>query len=173
MSTPPSGFARALAALTEAGVSYVVVGVAGINFYARTPAQAFATLDLDALLEPGVENLRTALRVLADLGYRFEAGGEPFLDREDAKALAGVVERRATLAAIHEAEGEIDLRLSVSGFAFAELAEDAPRFRVAGAEVRVGRLEKLLRSKEASGRPKDLEFLRAFEARLPDENGEG
>jgi hypothetical protein len=35
--------------------------------------------------------------------------------------------------------------------------------------VRVGRLEKLLRSKERSGRPKDLEFLRAFEARAADE----
>ena len=76
------------------------------------------------------------------------------------------------LAAIHEAEGEIDLLLTVSGFGFGELAEDAPRVRVAGAEVRVGRLEKLLRSKEASGRPKDLEFLRAFAARLPDEDGE-
>ena len=49
------------------------------------------------------------------------------------------------------------------------VAADAERFRVAGVEVAVGRLEKLLRSKEASGREKDREFLRLFAARLRDE----
>ena len=32
--------------------------------------------------------------------------------------------------------------------------------------VRVGRLEKLLRAKELAGRPKDVEFLRLYAARL-------
>jgi hypothetical protein len=36
--------------------------------------------------------------------------------------------------------------------------------------VRVGALEKLLRSKELSGRPKDVEFLRMFAARMADES---
>lgn len=45
------------------------MGVGGINFYARTPAQAFATLDLDALLPPAVENLERALRALPGIGY--------------------------------------------------------------------------------------------------------
>ena len=58
MSEPVSGFATALAALGEAGVDFVVVGVGDINFYARTPADAFATLDVDALLEPASENLQ-------------------------------------------------------------------------------------------------------------------
>ena len=165
MSRPASGFARALAALSDAGVSYVVVGVGGINFYARTPAEAFATLDLDVLLEPRVENLRNALQVLIGLGYRFEAAGEPFLDTADGAALEGVVRNGGMLRALHETEGEIDLLLSISGFAFQDLTEDATVFRVADADVRVGSLEKLLRSKEASGRPRDREFLRAFEAR--------
>ena len=64
MSETASGLARALAALGEAGVEFVVVGVGGINFYARTPADAFATLDVDALLAPAVENLELALRVV-------------------------------------------------------------------------------------------------------------
>ena len=168
-----AGFGQVLAALTDAGVSYIVVGVGGINFYARTPAEAFATLDLDALLEPRVANLQDALRVLSRLGYRFEAGGEPFLDTEDEGILAGVIRNGGMLSALHEAEGEIDLLLSISGFAFADLAEDATPFRVAEAEVRVGSLEKLLRSKEASGRPRDLAFLKAFEARSYDEESEG
>ena len=165
MSEAASGFLRALAALSEAEVACVIVGVGGINFYARTPAQAFATLDLDALLEPTVENLRNALRVLDELGYEFEAGGEPFLDLADDAALRTVVRRGASLSALHREAGQLDLLLSVSGFSYAELASDAVEFRLAEVHVRVGALEKLLRSKQASGRPKDLQFLRAFEAR--------
>jgi hypothetical protein len=60
VSEPTSGFVKALSALVQAGVDFVVVGGGGINFYARTPAQSFATLDLDALLKPSVDNLRLA-----------------------------------------------------------------------------------------------------------------
>ena len=129
------------------------------------PAQAFATLDLDALLEPTFENLRNALRVLKELGYKFEAAGEPFLDHQDEAVLREVVRIGASLNALHPEVGELDLLLSVSGFSYSELAADAVEFRVAKVGVHVGALEKLLRSKQASGRPKDLEFLRAFDAR--------
>ncbi len=168
MSGPVSGFLAALAALSEAGVSYVIVGVGGINFYARTPSEAFATLDIDALLEPTVANLRDALRVLGGLGYEFESGGEPFVDLEDEASLGRVVRNGATLSAIHPEAGQLDLLLSISGFSYPEIESDAAEFRIAQANVRVGSLEKLLRSKQASGRPKDLEFLRAFEARASD-----
>ena len=43
---------------------------------------------------------------------------------------------------------------------------DATTFQIRHVAVRVGSLEKLLRSKELSGRPKDVEFLRMFAARL-------
>lgn len=142
----------------------VVVGVGGINFYARTPAQAYATLDLDALLAPSVANLRLALRILSELGYAFEAGGEPFLDLDDEAILRRVIERGANVSAIHSEAGQIDLLTSISGFDYAGLAEDAAPFDVSGTPVRVGRLEKLLESKAASGRPKDRAFLTAFEA---------
>ena len=171
MSRPPaSGFARALSALREAGIEFVVVGVGGINFYARTPGQVFATLDLDTLLPPVVENLSAALRVLARLGYAFEAGDEPFVDLEDSEVLARVVANGACLTALHPDEGQIDLMTSLAGFSYEEMKSDAPLFRVAGIEVRVGQLEKLLRSKQRSGRPKDLEFLRVFEARASEDD---
>ena len=169
VSQPTRGFARALAALREAGVDFVVVGVGGINFYARTPGQVFATIDLDALLPPVVSNLSAALRVLAERGYQFESAGEPFLDREDESVLARVVANGACLTATHSEEGQIDLMISIAGFTFAELDSDATPFEVGGALVRVGRLDKLLRSKERSGRAKDREFLRAFTARGSDE----
>jgi predicted nucleotidyltransferase len=171
VSQPTSGFVRALAALRDAGVDFVVVGVGGINFYARTPGQVFATLDLDTLLPPAVEGLSTAVRVLSGLGYAFESRGEPFVDLEDAAILARVVENGACLTAIHPEQGQIDVMTSVAGFSYEDLEVDATVFRVAGVEVRVGRLEKLLQSKQRSGRPKDLEFLRAFEARAAEERG--
>lgn len=163
MSRPTSGFLLGLSALAEAGVDFVLVGVGGINFYARNPGHAFATLDLDALLAPTVANLRTALGVFARLGYAFEAGGEPFVDFDDDTILRRIVQNGASLSAHHEEAGQFDLLLSVSGFSYSELADDATSFRVVGVDVRVGKLEKLLRSKQSSGRPKDLEFLRMFE----------
>jgi hypothetical protein len=59
--------------------------------------------------------------------------------------------------------------LSITGFRYADLAADAIPFRVSATEVRVGRLGKLLRSKELCGRPKDVEFLRSFAARAEEE----
>ncbi|TMA30783.1 MAG: hypothetical protein E6J87_17210 [Deltaproteobacteria bacterium] len=83
--------------------------------------------------------------------------------------LARVIANGACLTALHSEEGQIDLMTSIAGFRYADLASDATSFEVAGATVRVGRLEKLLSSKERSGRPKDREFLRAFAARGSEE----
>ena len=164
MTTSVSGFASALSALGEAGIRFVVGGVGGINFYARTPADAYATLDLDALIAPEAENLRRALEALAALGYDFEAGGEPFLDVDDASVLRRVIESGANISAIHREAGQIDLVTSISGFDFDGLAGDASLFDVAGTSVRVGRLAKLLESTASSGRAKDIAFLTAFGA---------
>lgn len=138
MSPDVRGFARALAALARGGVEFVVVGVGGINFYARTPAQAFATLDFD-----------------------------------DDAILRRVVERGANVSAIHPEAGQIDLLTSVAGFDYAALDADATGFDVAGTRIRVGRLEKLLASKAASGRAKDRAFLAAFEASRAEEDPDG
>lgn len=141
MSNGVSGFARALAALSESEVDFVIVGVGGINFYARTPAEAFSTLDLDALLAPSASNLAQALRVLAGLGYSFEAGGEPFVDGDDSVVLTRVVENGASISAIHPEDGEIDLLPSITAFDYSSLSTDAAEFQVAGPFVQVGQLE--------------------------------
>jgi len=173
VSKPASGFQRALSSLRKAGVELVVVGVGGINFYARTAAQAFQTLDLDALLPPSPENLGEALRTLSELGYTFEVGGEPFVDLEDRSVLGRVVANGACLSALHAEAGQIDLMTSIAGFSYGALSEDATTFSISGVPVRVGRLEKLLRAKQMSGRPKDLAFLRAFEAQSSGGDDEG
>jgi hypothetical protein len=56
VSEPASAFEVGLAALAAARVDFVLVGVGGINFYARDPAHSIATLDVDVLLAPRVAN---------------------------------------------------------------------------------------------------------------------
>jgi hypothetical protein len=170
VSPTTSGFVQGVVALTRAGVEFVLVGVGGINFYARDGAQAFATLDLDLLLAPSRENLRCALEVLSAGGLTFESGGEPFHDRNDETILERIVALGGCITALHEDGAQLDLMLSVRGFSYSELAVDARTFTVASSQVRVGRLEKLLRSKELSDRPKDREFLRYFESHASDED---
>jgi hypothetical protein len=109
--------------------------------------------------------LRAALRALRKRGFTFEAGGEPFLDIDDGLVLGNVVKSGACLTARHRDGAQLDLMLSASGFGYRELAADSKIFMVAGVPVRVGHLEKLLRSKQLTGRPKDIEFLRLFAAR--------
>jgi hypothetical protein len=154
----------------DAGIEFVIVGVGGVNFYARDGAHAFATLDLDLLLAPERGNLRRALRALSKGGFRFESEAEPFLDVDDDAILGNVVALGGRLTAVHQDGTQLDLMLSVRGFSYSDLSLDARAFTVEGSQVRVGRLEKLLRSKELAGRPKDREFLRQFESQAAEED---
>jgi hypothetical protein len=165
VSAADSDFVAALSALARARVDFVVVGVAGINFYARDPSEAVATLDLDVLLEPEVAVVRAAVTALGRIGFGFTAGGEPFVDVDDDQALTAIVRQQATLTARNTAGTQLDLMLAITGARFEDLAADAVEFRLAGVTVRVGRLARLLRAKEAAGRPKDRAFLQAFKAR--------
>jgi hypothetical protein len=166
VSATGNSFQRALETLARAQVDFVIVGVGGINFYAREPGEMILTQDLDLLLAPRVENVRSALEALAGAGFSFSASGEPFVDFADPIILENLIRNAASVTAHHPSGVQLDLMLSASGFRYEELADDAEAFRLGDMETRVGRLEKLLHSKERAGRPKDLEFLRLYAARL-------
>ena len=172
MSAAVSPLLEALATLARAGVEFIVVGVSGINFYARDVSDTIVTADVDVFLSPRIEVLSSALAALRRAGFRFWAGDEPFLDFDDMESLANLVRSGANLTAENEAGARVDLMLSGSGLRYDDLAGDAVIFRLGDVEVRVGRLEKLLRSKELAGRPKDVAFLRLFAARLREGAGE-
>lgn len=147
------------------GVRYVVVGMAGINYYARNPAETFATLDYDVFLEPTRLNVEKALRGLASLGFSVgTAEGVLKPGRLD-----DVVGHRRTLSATTTDGLMVELLLEISGYTFAELAEDAVTISIRGVPVRVGTLQKLLRSKQVAGRAKDRQFLKRYEALLTQE----
>lgn len=154
-----------LVLLRRAGLEFVIVGVGGINFYARDPSEAFATMDLDLMVPPSAEVLGRFLEVLGEAGFTFEAGGEPFVDVEHRSSLEAVIRSGANLRALDEDGNQFDLMFSMAGADYGGISADAVVFEVSGERILVGRLEKLLASKELSGRPKDRAFLTAFRAR--------
>ena len=154
-------------AFNRRGVRYVVVGMSGINYYAKSPAETFATLDYDLFLEPSIRNVEQALQALRRLGFTvgtarglLTAGG-----------LKSVVRNRTTLVATTPDGVRVELLLEVSGYPFSELARDAATFTVHGVPVRVGRLTKLLRSKKLAGRAKDRQFLQRYQSLLEGSSG--
>lgn len=161
----PDPYLAVIRAFGRVGVRYVVVGMAGINYYARKPAEAFATMDYDLLLEPTLGNVEKALGRMKRLG--FSVGAAEGALRPG--GLRGVVRGRRTLVATTPDGVMVELLLAVSGFTFAELAGDAATVTVRGTPITVGRLTKLLQSKRAANRPKDREFLRRYQALLEED----
>lgn len=140
------------------GVKYVVVGMSGINFYAKDARDSFSTLDYDFFLEPFLSNIQKAVEVLKKLGFTLGTS-KGLLDPADLKK---VVREQRTLTATTSDGLMIELLLAVSGYPFFELAKDAAAFTVQGVPVRVGKLSKLLRSKRLADRPKDRQFLQRY-----------
>lgn len=165
MATPDSPFIQALVALSTARIKYVVVGVGGINFYARDPQTAFMTQDLDVWIRPRVSSLREALKTLSMAEFRFEAGGEPFVNLADDMILENVIRMTSNLVARGPLDTRMDLMLAMAGYAFEPVYAGAVIFSVAGVSIRVAPLETILGAKQAAGREKDLRFLEAFRAR--------
>ena len=149
-------------AFIRVGVRYVVVGMAGINYYARRPSEAFATMDYDLLLQPTLGNVEKALGRLSRLGFAVGMARGALKPAE----LRAVVRERRTLVATTPEGVMVELLLAVSGFTFAELIRDAATVTVHGTPITVGRLTKLLQSKRAANRPKDRAFLRRYQALL-------
>ena len=146
------------------GIRYVVVGMAGINYYARQSSEMFATLDYDLFLEPTLKNIRQASEALKVLGFTVAtSAGET-----EPGHVAQIVRQRRTLTATTLAGVMVECLLEISGFPFSELARDAATFTVRGVPVKVGRLTKLLKSKQVAARPKDRAFLRRYRALLED-----
>ena len=159
---PQDPYRAVVQSFNRIGVRYVVVGMAAINYYARKAAETFATLDYDIFIEPTLKNVEQAIRGLKRLGFTIGTATGPLQTR----ALHSIVRQKRTLVATTTEGLTIELLLAVSGFLFAELAEDAATFTIRGVPVKVGRLTKLLQSKKLAGRAKDRAFLRRYQILL-------
>ena len=162
---PPDPYAAVIDHFNRHGVRYVVVGMSGINYYAKSVRDTFGTMDFDFFLDPSQTNVSKAIKILAAMKFSL---GTPdgVLNLKQLKEL--VLTRRTIIATTSDGL-MIELILAISGYPFSEIAKDAVTFTVEGIPVHVGRLDKLLRSKRLAHRPKDRQFLKRYQSLLEEE----
>ena len=143
------------AVLNEQCVQYVVIGAfAAIAQQAPIPA----TRDIDFTPGTSRDNLARLSAALHELGARIRTEGVPegLEFDHDGQSLA-----RASVWNLTCERGEFDISFQPSGIdgGYDELEPRSHLVIVDGTEVRVADLNDVIRSKEAAGRPKDLQVL--------------
>jgi hypothetical protein len=154
LADPPFGAAPLdpellIRTLARLRVDYVLIGALAARLYGFPRVTAVA--DLTPSAEPdNLERLAAALREL-DARVYTETVPEGLGFDCSAAMLA-----RAEMWNLVTRAGRVDLAFRPSGTrGYAELAKGAVHFEVFGEDLAVARLEDILRSKEAAGRPKD------------------
>ena len=156
-------FARLVHALHAAQVRYLVIGVWGANYYARSGGMVFVTKDVDLFLPLDAGNLLRAWESSTAAGLSLWVGNEPLDSPRDLQLARAVVERRAGVAAVDTKGRQIDLTLVMAGFEFEDVWSRRRSFAVEGVEVPVASLADIVQSKARVGRPKDRLFLATHE----------
>jgi hypothetical protein len=154
-----------VAGLARARVRFVVMGVQGVNHYARSAGMLFTTQDYDLFLPPSAANELRAWKACRALGADLWCGGEPLGAPLDLFLARRIVDARALVRA--ESEGlQVDLSLTMADFKFQSVWRRRRVFKVEGVGVPVARLADIVASKAAAGRPKDRLFLATHEEAL-------
>lgn len=163
-----SAFSNLLQQLNREQVRYVIIGVAGANYYARSGAEVFTTKDRDLFLPADPGNLLNAWRVSRKVGYDLWSGTEPLGEPLDSWLAERVVGQRANTTAIHPAGVTVDFTLVMAGFEFQDVWNERKFFRVHDVDIPVARLSHIVESKAKADRPKDRLFLATWEEALRD-----
>lgn len=145
---------RILDVLARHGVDFVVIGGFAAELY-RAPIPG--TQDIDVTPNTSMPNLARLSTALDDLGARVRSHavpeGLPF--SHDAASLG-----RTSVWNLTTPAGEFDISFYPSGTdGYDDLAANAVMVEVGGHNVAVAALADVVRSKEAAGRPKDLNTL--------------
>jgi len=167
-------FERLVRSLSRARVRFVVIGLSGANYYARSGGTLFLTQDRDLFLPPDPDNILAAWRACDARRLDLLCGAEP-LDRPRDRLLAErVITNRALVRATDGAGLDVDFTLVMSGFDFATVWSERRLFRVGELEIPVARLAHIVESKRRAGREKDRLFFAAHVEALRDlMNSEG
>jgi hypothetical protein len=142
-----------LATLERHGVDYVLIG----GLAATLHGAAYVTYDVDITPDASAANLARLSDALVELKARVRVEGEPggLIFDHDAASLA-----RATTWNLVTRFGELDVTLRPAGTAgYEDLRRDAVRLQLDDLSTQVASLADVIRSKEAAGRPKDLQAL--------------
>ena len=145
--------------LQEHSVRFVLIGVAGANYYAHGGATVFTTKDRDLFLPPDADNLVRCWTACETVGLQLWSGHEPLDSPRDRWLAERVIARRAAVKATDRNELEVDLTLAMAGFDFETVWNERRTFVVDAVEIPVARLLHIVTSKQAVGRDKDRLFL--------------
>lgn len=156
MTDPIAPLARAFNARS---VRYVLIGVAGANFYAPSGGASFVTADHDLFLPLDADNLVDAWAACDELGLQMWLGDEPLDHPRDRWLAERMVERRALTRVTGAGDLQVDLTLVMKGYDFETVWNDRREFVIESVTVPTARLLHIVRSKEAAGRDKDRLFL--------------
>ena len=162
------GFPDLIRLLGERQVRFVVIGVAGGNYYAHAANVIFTTQDYDLFLAPDPENLLSAWGVCETVGLSLWSGSEPLDMPRDRWLAEQVVKRRLVVRATDGRGLDVDLTLVMAGFDFETVWKERRVFVVEGVDIPVARLRHIVESKAAAGRDKDRLFLATHAEALRD-----
>lgn len=164
--SPIDPFVTLVGALNAADVRFLTIGVWGANYYANEAAASFLTQDRDLFLPPSPANELLAWAACESASLTLWCGDEPLDRPRDASLAEQIVARRALVRATDGRGLEVDLTLVMAGFEFDEVWRERRVFRSEGVEIPVARLQDIVASKAAAGRPKDRLFLATHEEAL-------
>jgi hypothetical protein len=145
--------------LREHAVRFVLIGVAGANYYALGGSTIFTTEDRDLFLPPDPDNLVQCWAACESVGLDLWSGDEPLDSPRDRWLAERVIARLAAVKATDRSELAVDLTLVMAGFDFETVWKERREFVVDGNPIPVARLLHIVTSKHAVGRDKDRLFL--------------
>jgi hypothetical protein len=161
-------FERLLGLLSRRGVRFVVIGLSGANYYARSGAALFATQDRDLFLEPKPDNVLEAWQAAEAAGLELSVGPEPLDEPRDRFLAERIVTHKALVRASDGLGLDVDLTLVMAGFDFATVWKGRRIFRAGDVEIPVARLTHIVESKRRAGRDKDRLFFAAHAEAIRD-----
>ncbi len=158
----PNPYHLLLKALTASKVDYVIIGVSGINYYAKDARQVLGTADYDLFIRPTPENILRALRCFLRGGY------EVAVPTPNLTLCRRLAKERRTLVAEGPYHMIVEGLLRVSGFTFDEMAAKTVWMKDSQLKFQfpVASLQDLLESKRVANREKDRLFLAKYKSVL-------
>ena len=159
-----ANFDQILALLARHGVRFILIGGGA----AITHGSARATQDVDVVYARDDENIRALAECLQDVSPRLRGAPEglPFFWDE-------ATIRNGLNFTLSTDIGDLDLLGEAAGDgSYKSLLPDSDELEVFGARCRCVTLSRLIRLKQAAGRPKDLEAIAELQA-LAEEAEEG
>ena len=164
MASPLGPLARIL---HERSVRFVLIGVAGANFFALDGSTVFLTEDRDLFLPLDPDNLVRCWDGCEAAGLELWSRDEPLDMPRDRWLAERVIERRALTRATG-VDLKVDLTLVMAGFEFESIWNERRIFKVEDVDIPVARLLHIVKSKHTAGPDKDRLFLATHREALQD-----